>query len=248
MNADRRDGQLGQLWQQAFGDSAETVDAFFRTGFSPQRCHYLCADEEIVSALYWFDCALNGQKIAYIYAVATLKSHRGKGFAHALMEQTHEILKKQGYAGAILVPGAPELAAFYEKMGYVSITTVGEFSCACASSPVALRQVEEAEYADLRKALLPPDSVIQEGAALAYLHTYCKFYAGEHFVLAAAVDGDTLNIQEYLGDAALAGGILSALGVPEGRFRTPGSDRNFAMLLPFIENCPKPTYFGLALD
>jgi hypothetical protein len=36
---------LRKLWQQAFGDSDETLDAFFATGFSPDRCHYLMEND-----------------------------------------------------------------------------------------------------------------------------------------------------------------------------------------------------------
>ena len=43
---------LRNLWQQAFGDSDETLDAFFATGFSPDRCHYLTENDTVVSALY----------------------------------------------------------------------------------------------------------------------------------------------------------------------------------------------------
>ena len=88
---------LKALWQEAFGDSKETVDAFFATGFSQDRCHYIVENNVPVSALYWFNCELSGCKLAYIYAVATLKSHRGKGLARRLMEEAHQILKEQGY-------------------------------------------------------------------------------------------------------------------------------------------------------
>ncbi len=42
---------LRRLWQQAFGDSDETLDAFFATGFSPDRCHYIAEQGVPVSAL-----------------------------------------------------------------------------------------------------------------------------------------------------------------------------------------------------
>ena len=241
-------GSLRRLWQEAFGDSEETVDAFFATGFSSDRCNFLSKDGIPVSALYWFDCTLQGQKLAYLYGVATAESYRGQGFAHQLMADTHEILKTKGYAGAILVPGESSLFAFYEKMGYRTVSTVTEFSCTWGSTPAQLQQVDAARFAELRNAYLPEGGVVQGEETLNFLQTQAHFYTGKDFLLAASVDGDTLLAQELLGNPQVAPGLLQALNIPNGRFRTPGAGRKFAMFLPLQENCPVPAYFGLALD
>lgn len=239
---------LHALWQEAFGDSDETVNAFFATGFSEDRCHSIRENGVIVSALYWFDCELNGQKIAYLYAVATDKNHRGRGLARRLMDESHKILKDQGYAGAILVPGSQELFTMYEKLGYRTVTTVSECTAQQGDTPAALHQIDAAQYAQLRRQYLPTGGVLQEGAILDYLQTYCRFYEGEDFLLSAAEENGILRAQELLGNIDVAPGILRALDIPQGAFRTPGNHRNFAMLLPLTANCPKPFYFGLALD
>lgn len=239
---------LQALWQEAFGDSQETLDKFFATGFSPDRYHCICQDGRPVCALYRLDCEVNGKSFAYLYAMATLKSHRGKGLARRLLGETHEILKNQGYAGAILVPGEPSLYGFYEKTGYRTVTTVREFSCVAAAEPVALQEVVAAEYARLRKMMLPPGGVVQEGETLSYLATYAKLYKGEDFLLSATKEGENLLVHEMLGNANCCGNILCALACKTGRFRTPGTGRKFAMYLPFTADCPQPTYFGLALD
>ena len=239
---------LRKLWQQAFGDSDETLDAFFATGFSPDRCHYLTENDTVVSALYWFDCHLNGQKLAYLYAVATDENCRGRGFARRLMDGAHEILKDKGYAGAILVPGSKELFAMYGKLGYRSAGTVREFVAKQGDTPAALTQINAEEYARLRKAYLPQGGVVQEGALLAFLGSYARFYKGEDFLLSATSDGGQLIAQELLGNADAAPGILQALNLPKGCFRTPGTHREFAMYLPLSADCPTPGYFGLALD
>lgn len=240
--------ELRGLWQQAFGDADETLDAFFAVGFSSDRCHYLTEKGGPVSALYWFDCQLNGQKLAYIYAVATDEKYRGCGLARRLMTETHGILKEKGYAGAILVPGTKDLFSMYERLGYRTVSSVKEFPTEQGSTPVTLTQIDAAQYALLRRQYLPEDGVVQEGAALAYLQTYCGFYAGADFLLAAAKEDGHLLVQELLGNTANAAGILRALDIPKGRFRTPGAGREFAMFLPLTANCPVPAYFGLALD
>ena len=73
--------QLRALWQEAFGDSDEYLDIFFGTAFSPNRCRCVAIEGKVVAALYWLDCACRGRKLAYIYAVATAKTHRGQGIA-----------------------------------------------------------------------------------------------------------------------------------------------------------------------
>ncbi len=239
---------LRVLWQEAFGDSDAFTDLFFREGYSPDRCHYIAENGLPVSALYWFDCELQGQKIAYIYGVATLKSHRGKGLAHRLLEETHEILRNRGYSGGILVPSKPELFDFYRQFGYRTATTVARISCAQGDSPVPLREITPAEYTRLRRAYLPDGGVVQEGQCVPFLQGYCKFYTGEDFLLICEVLPEELCAQELLGNAQAAPGILRALNCPKGRFRTPGKDSDFAMYLPFRADCPKPSWFGLALD
>ena len=90
--------------------------------------------------------------------------------------------------------------------------------------------------------------MVQEGVCLTFLQGFCKFYAGEGFVLSAAMEEGFLRVQEFLGDPGLAPRILSSLGAEKGRFRMPGTAGAFAMFLPLQEDCPVPAYFGLALD
>lgn len=240
--------KLRALWQEAFGDSAETLDAFFTTGFSSDRCHYLTENGELVSALYWLDCSLERKKLAYLYAVATKKAYRGRGLATRLMAETHEILKQQDYAGVILVPGEKDLFSYYEKLGYRAVTAASKFTAQQGRTPIAVKEIGATEFARLRRKYLPEGGVVQEGAALSFLQTYCKFYAGADFLMVASEENGALRAQEFLGNTAAAMGILQALGYESGTFCTPGNDRKFAMYLPLAENCPKPTYFGLALD
>ena len=240
--------QLQSLWQQAFGDTADAIDAFFKTGFSPDRCHYILENGRPVSALYWLDCTLDGQKFAYLYAIATEEAHRGKGLCRRLMTETHEILRKQGYAGAVLVPAEPELFSLYEKLGYRHAATVRDFTCEAADTPATLTPIDARQYEKLRLQRLPAGSVLQEGAALDFYATYGQFYAGDDFLLACYVEAGKLFAQEILGSDALCSQILCALGAEEGSFRTPGSENPFAMYCPLQENCPVPQYLGFTLD
>ena len=239
--------QLQSLWQQAFGDPSDAIDAFFSTGFSPDRCHYLLESGRPVSALYWLDCTLDGQKFAYLYAIATEASHRGKGLCRRLMTETHEILRKQGYAGAVLVPANEELFGLYEGLGYRYAATVREFTCKAADTPAALTQIDARQYEALRPQYLPAGSVLQAGATLDFYATYGRFYKGADLLLACYVEDDKLYTQEILGNTVLCDQILCALGAKTGVFRTPGEEKPFAMYYPLQENCPAPRYLGFDL-
>ena len=239
---------LKRLWQQAFGDEAFLVDSFFRSAFSPERCLCVLCGDEPAACAYWLDGTLEGQKIAYVYAVATDSAYRGQGLCHRLMAQLHTLLKARGYASAILKPGSGSLFSLYAGMGYRSCCSVTEFTCTGAGIPAELRLVSTAEYARLHPKLLPPGSVVQGPEALDYLESYCRVYAGEDLLLCGWVDGNTLLVQEYLGDPAAAPAVTAALGADEGRFRICGSGTEHAKYLPLAAGCPVPRYLGLPLD
>ena len=118
---------LRSLWTQAFGDDDAFLDLFFSTAYGETRCRCITLQGQIAAALYWFDCAAEGETFAYLYAVATDPAFRGKGLCRALMEDTHHLLKDQGYAGTVLVPGEPGLFDMYEKMSYTVLS--GMNSC-----------------------------------------------------------------------------------------------------------------------
>lgn len=243
--------QLRSLWQEAFGDDDAYLDIFFGTAFSPDRCRCVVIDDKVVAALYWFDCACRGRKLAYIYAVATEKASRGKGIASALLNDTHNHLAGLGYEGAVLVPSEKPLFAFYERLGYSVCSRVTDFFCAGSMEEVQLRRVDAADFAKQRReilSLIEPGAVIQEGESIALLAAQCNFYAGQNFVLAARAQGDTLIGLELLGDPQQAPGILHSLGYPKGSFRTRGAAREFAMFHPLASDIQPPTYFGLAFD
>lgn len=240
-------GALRGLWTEAFGDTGAFLDTFFSTAYSPARCRRLILDGAPAAALYWFDCAWAGEKLAYLYAVATKAAYRGQGLCRALMEDTHALLTRQGYSGTLLVPGTPDLFRFYEKLGYATCTQVREFSQTAGAIPVPLRAVGPEEYGALRRRLLPPKAVIQEGENLTFLASQASFYAGEDLLLAAFIEDGVLHCPELLGNSHAAPGILAALGCAAGHFRAPGPGKPFAMYHPLCVS-QAPAYFGLAFD
>lgn len=242
------ENQLLPLWKEIFGDYDGFWELFLRTGYSPERCRCILEEGTIAAALCWFDCFCGGQKWAYVYAVMTNPACRGRGLCRSLMEDTHEHLQKLGYAGVLLVPAEEGLRNMYRKMGYETCTYVRQFLCEAADVPVALRPVKPAEYAALRRRLLPDGGVIQESENLTFLAAQAELLAGEDFLLAAWREGDTLHGMELLGDQGIAPAIVKALGCEKGNFRTPGEDKPFAMGLKLQEGAVLPNYFAFAFD
>ena len=240
---------LRSLWREAFGDDDAFLDCFFTTAYSQKRARVARCDGAILGALYWFDCECEAEKCAYIYAVATAKMHRGKGICTALMQDTHTHLKTLGYASAVLVPSSESLVEFYEKIGYAVCSFVNEISVIRGALPCPISRVEKEEYGLLRRKYLPAGGVLQEDAGLDFLSTMAELYKGRDFLLAADIKGDTLWGIELLGNITTenAAAITTSLGAVNGRFRTPGNTKPFAMHLPLLSH-NTPTYFGIAFD
>lgn len=239
--------QLQKLWQLAFGDEERFIRDFFSQVYRPERCRCVLVDGQTAAALYWFDGECQGRKLAYLYAVATHPDFRCQGLCRTLMADTHSLLTRLGYDGALLLPAEAWLRPMYQEMGYRNCCTVSQVSCT-AGTPIPIRAVEPREYARLRRKYLPEEGVIQEGNNLNLLALMADTYAGTDFVLAAAPEEGHLKGLELLGNAAAAPGILAALGYDTGTFRTPGNMIPFAMFRPLGEAVPTPTYFGLAFD
>ena len=238
--------ELRKLWSEAFGDSEAFMDDFFRIAYDKRRCRYIRRDGKVVCALYWFDVDCDCRKMAYLYGVATLNDYRGQGLASYLIEKTSKELAEKGYSGVILVPGSQKLFDFYRKLSFFPCTALNEFSCE-AEGYTLLKSLDREEYAALRRNMLPYRGVEQEGAFLELLECQYGLFAGDGFLLCAAVNGEKAFLPEFLGDQCKLPAVVGALGVKTAIVRTPGSGRSFSMYRPLNET-PPPLYFGLAMD
>lgn len=239
--------QLRSLWKAAFGDTDAFLDQFFSTAYHPRRCRCVTQDDTVAAVLYWFDVTCRGEKMAYLYAVATHPEARGQGLCRRLMEDVRQILSEEGYAAILLVPQDASLVQMYAKMGYRPATGVTQFY-ASPAAPLPLQKITAAEYGALRRTLLPPGSVLQEGENLTFLATQADFYAGDGLIAAVTTDADHLHCHELLGARSAAAGITAALNCRSGFFRTPGDEIPFAMIQKLKDNCLNPQYFGFAFD
>lgn len=240
--------QLRALWKAAFGDGDDFLDLFFAAAFSPDRCRCILDGDRLLAAHYWFDVSAGGQKMAYLYAVATDPAHRGKGLCRHLMEDAKRHLPALGYDALLLVPQDEGLRNMYRKMGFEDITTVTEFTAPPEDTDLAMRRLTAEEYEIRRRTLLPEGGAIQEGASTRFLSQIALFFEGNGWLAALTLEGDTLRCHELLGDPDTAYGITAAFGCREGFFRIPGADKPFAQGQKLGYNCHFPSYFGLAFD
>ena len=106
------------LWQEAFGDSPEAVSYFFQS--FPGCLSYVAEEEgEVISMVHALPQTLSPDtSAAYVYAVATLRSHRGKGLCRDLMAFAEQDLSSRGFSCAVLTPGELGLFDYYERLGY----------------------------------------------------------------------------------------------------------------------------------
>ena len=239
--------KLRQLWKLAFGDTDAFLDVFFSTAYTPDRCRCIREGDAVPAALYWLDMDLQGQKFAYIYAVATVPDCRGRGLCRCLMEDTAGVLTARGYDGAILVPQDEGLRAMYGRMGYLPATTIDEVLC-LGSAPCPVEEITAGEYAARRAGLLPEGSLTPGQIALDFLAQFARFYAGSSFLAAVSREEEHLRILEYLGDREVAPALAAALGATGATLRCPGTGTEFAMYQPLTPTCKKPEYFPFAFD
>lgn len=233
---------LRTLWTECFGNEENWIDVFFQTAFDPTHVCCLTRRGQLAAALCWMDTYCQGRKLAYLYAIATAPAHRRQGLCRELMGKTHDLLARQGYAGAILVPGDEGLRQMYGKMNYVNFGGIRRF-CAEAGEPIPIRRLSPEEYTALRREYLPAGGVIQENGAMEFLASAAELYVGADFLLAMAGDVGL----ELLGNAHGAPGILGALGLERGSFRVPGEEP-FAMFRSLTGEDWQPGYFGLAFE
>ena len=239
---------LRSLWKEAFGDTDAFLDLFFFTAYDHDRCRCIVTEGRVEAALYWLDMTCDGQKFAYIYAVGTAVSARGKGLCRTLMAETAAVLKEAGYHGAILVPQDPPLHIMYGKMGYLPATPIEQSIYAAGETSLPITQITAEEFASLRPGFSPAGSVQCGQVTVAFLDKLAVFYRAPGLLAAVSREEKHLRILDYLGPKEAIPSLVTALGRTEATVRTVGTGTNFAMYYPLDPACKQPGHFTLALD
>lgn len=231
--------QMKKLWQKAFGDPDECIDAFFDIGYRQERSRILW-ENEVLGAVYWFDFLWQGSRYGFLYALAVKESRRGKGLGNDLMEQVCKELQSCGYAGALLVPAGPHLHGFYNRLGFTHFGSADALMVKAAGEAVYMAET------DIQGYLKDHPGFSWDEAFCAFAEDQCVFYRGEDAQLICYKD--TADIQEYIGPAEMLPGILKGLGLEAARVRMPGKNSPAGMCRKFQEAGELPGYLGPILD
>ncbi len=163
--------ELHRLWETVFGDPPEIVQAFFEC-FPPEVCGWvLRKDGRICSAAYlipgnWYMNQADLRPAAYVYAVATEPSERGKGYAGRLMKTLSRIAEERNLL-LYTRPAEESLFPWYaSSLGARNIgcTALKHQASAETFNPLSCRLISAVEYGIMRERILAnvPHIVLSE--------------------------------------------------------------------------------------
>ena len=163
--------QLHRLWETVFGDPPELVQAFFDR-FPPEVSGWVLSQGETIrSAAYvipgnWYIHESLTRPAAYIYAVATDPSVRGRGYAGALM-QAISVFAQERDLLLYTRPAEQSLFSWYgtklkaDKIGYLQHC---HFVAVTEPKTLSIRRLNPEEYGAAREHFLAnqPHLVLSE--------------------------------------------------------------------------------------
>lgn len=119
--------ELVELWMEAFGDDREYAEFYFANRFSEETLLVYLNDGRPVSMISMLPAYLRVQgkrlSIRYIYAVATRKTHRGRGYAAELLKEGYRLLG----VPFVLEPATEQLISYYCRLGFRKAFYVDEY-------------------------------------------------------------------------------------------------------------------------
>ena len=258
---------LKALWKQAFGDEDAAIDAFFTTAYTPEGVFVLREDGQVRAMACWLPATIcwdrRGWRAAYLYAVATDREARGRGYCGKLLAFAAGFLEPRGVKALLLVPGEPSLRQFYRKHGYEDFSTVDLAELNAIPAAGEAEWIEAPGYLELREQFLASRAYVSSPVpVLEFQNALARVYGGGLLHLTqgdregcacVAKDGQGRAILYELlwpGDQ-LEGASLAAaaVGARDMLVRTPGEGTPFAMAKWLTEKPKLPApYLGLALD
>lgn len=160
-----RTERMKDLWVLCFGDPYEVAEEFF----SLHGVETLTEEREGavagMASIVPVSDSLGGRGY-YVYGVCVSPEYRGEGIFKRLMRRCEERAREKGFDYLCLIPVSEDIAATYERMGYlvsVALCTDAKGSGAgivSESADFAEFSVSDGEFSGARCGLLKP---IREG-------------------------------------------------------------------------------------
>ena len=110
--------EMRAMWHDIFGDEIAEIDSFLVRHTDALPVIHKEADK-VVSMLFVVPLQMWEQRVAYIYAVATLPEYRGRGIASELLSEALRYISESGnFDCAALIPSSTESKRLYERLGF----------------------------------------------------------------------------------------------------------------------------------
>ena len=244
------------LWHEAFGDKNDEIAVFLE--FIRDNLVIFEENGKIVSMLTLLNVKIGEDRGRYVYAVATDKSFRGRGYATALLSFAKEFIKKNDEKFLVLLPQESSLFEFYEKAGFSELFCAEIITCKDFSKSAKKVGITSAkEYFELRKAFFSQEKYVEwDVKSLEFMK---EVYGGEFVCISdnSAVsaiafchkNGEKLFISELLSSSD-ADENVNALA---GFFKADSmicikAQKNGARLAMIYPSQYVDTYFGLGMN
>lgn len=136
--------QIVNLWHQAFGDSKEYINFYMKNKFEQTKMLCYRIDKKIVSMITLMPIEVEGEEGYYVYAVATDKEHKKKGYATKLLKTAMNDVGGNLY----LKTENEELISYYNNIGFTSVKDGAKLNVADFADETDEDIVIASEYSD----------------------------------------------------------------------------------------------------
>lgn len=109
-----------EIYHEAFAEESDFENKFFKV--CKDHCKRLKVNGETVAIAFTLPCKIGERDALYLFALATDKKHRKKGYMAKLIEE----IKAENDCVLILRPASEELIQYYKKFGFRAFTASNE--------------------------------------------------------------------------------------------------------------------------
>lgn len=238
--------RLIHLWQSAFHDNDEFMQAFFDALPGMGSGMVAAAGDNIIGAAYTI-CAqellspgVAPVPLGYIYGVAVDEEYRSQGVGAAVCRAAYGLSKKLGAEKVCLMPAEEGLSAWYNKILGLKPVLRRKSELIPATAAEKCQAISSGEYLEKREHLLRDYCHVRlSGHALEFEKNLLRAYGGdllamESGIAAACLDGERAIIRELICPGDLrehcASSAAAALGSKEALLFTPDKDAEVYIL------------------
>ena len=244
-----------KIWKEAFFDGEEYILDFLN--LFGQHMLVLENEGKAVSMLTLFPVKINGDRGRYVYAVATDRNFRNKGFAGEIIEYAKRLVQAKNEKFLVILPQNDGLFEFYKKFGFSELkcaTKIDKTISYTDNNNFFVEKIDSDEYFMLREAYFKGQNYVKWDKNM--LDYFVKVYNGEYIKLSkngritacafCYLEDDKVIVSELLTKED----VLSSIGEFFEKkhiigFRESTVGKRFAMAYPVsYTDC----YFGIGMN